>query len=118
MYDPSKVSYDALLEIFWRNIDPTQADGQFADHGPQYRTAIFYHTEEQRRLAEASKERLANSGKFDKPLVTEIRPAGPFYPAEDYHQDYDQKNPLRYKLYRAGSGREGYLKRTWGEEAP
>ena len=116
-YDPSKVSYDELLETFWRNIDPTQADGQFADQGPQYRTAIFYHTEEQRRLAEASKARLAASGKFDKPIVTEVAPAGPFYPAEDYHQDYHKKNPLRYKLYRAGSGREGYLQRTWGSDA-
>ena len=115
-YDPSKVSYDALLETFWRNIDPTQADGQFADTGPQYRTVIFYRTEEQRLLAEASKARLIASGKFDKPIVTEIAPAGPFYPAEDYHQDYHKKNPLRYKLYRAGSGREGYLQRTWGDE--
>jgi len=114
-YDPSKVSYDELLEAFWRNIDPTQADGQFADKGPQYRTAIFYHTEAQHRLAEASKERLAASGKFDKPIVTEIEPAGPFYPAEDYHQDYYKKNPLRYKLYHTGSGRKGYLRKTWGE---
>ncbi|MBI2104091.1 MAG: peptide-methionine (S)-S-oxide reductase MsrA [Candidatus Omnitrophica bacterium] len=114
-YDPSRVSYEELLETFWRNIDPTQADGQFADKGSQYRTAIFYHTEEQRRLAEASKARLSGSGKFDQPIVTEVKPAGPFYPAEDYHQDYHKKNPLRYKLYRAGSGREGYLQRTWGE---
>ena len=113
-YDPSTIGYDELLETFWRNIDPTQADGQFADQGPQYRTAIFYHTEEQRRLAEASKAHLAASGKFNKPLVTEVAPAGPFYPAEDYHK----KNPLRYKLYRAGSGREGYLQRTWGKEPP
>jgi len=114
-YDPSTVGYEELLETFWRNIDPTQADGQFADIGPQYRTAIFYHTEEQRRLAEASKARLAASGKFDKPIVTEIEPAGPFYPAEDYHQDYYKKNPLRYKLYHTGSGRKGYLRKTWGE---
>jgi methionine-S-sulfoxide reductase len=116
LYDPSTVSYEELLETFWRNVDPTQADGQFADKGSQYRTAVFYHAEEQRRLAEASRERLGKSGKFDKPIVTEIAPAGPFYPAEDYHQDYYKKNPLRYKLYRAGSGREGYLQRTWGDE--
>jgi methionine-S-sulfoxide reductase len=116
-YDPSTVGYEQLLEVFWRNVDPTQSDGQFADHGRQYRTAIFYHNEEQKRLAEASKERLAKSGKFDKPLVTEIAPASTFYPAEDYHQDYYKKNPLRYKLYRIGSGREGFLNKTWGEQA-
>ncbi|MBI3088597.1 MAG: peptide-methionine (S)-S-oxide reductase MsrA [Candidatus Omnitrophica bacterium] len=113
-YDPSTVSYDTLLDVFWRNIDPTQVDGQFADHGRQYRTAVFYHDEEQQRLAEASKAQLAASGTFDKPIVTEIAPASAFYPAEDYHQDYYKKNPLRYKLYRVGSGREGYLKKTWG----
>ena len=116
VYEPTKVSYETLLEVFWRNIDPTQPDGQFADHGRQYRTAIFTHDEEQRRLAEASKAQLASSGKFDQPIVTEIVPASSFYPAEDYHQDYYKKNPLRYKLYRAGSGREGYLKRTWGKD--
>jgi len=114
-YDPSLVSYDKLVEVFWRNIDPTQADGQFADHGRQYRTAIFYHDEEQKRQALASKHALEKSGKFDKPIVTEIVPALRFYPAEEYHQDYYKKNPLRYKLYRLGSGREGYLKRVWDQ---
>jgi len=114
-YDPAKVTYQQLLETFWRQIDPTQPDGQFADHGSQYRTAIFYHGEEQQRLAEASRDALAASGKFARPIVTEIAPAGPFYPAEDYHQDYYKKNPLRYNLYKAGSGRAGFLKRTWGE---
>ena len=114
-YDPSRSTYQQLLEVFWRNIDPTTLNQQFADHGTQYRTAIFYHTDEQKRLVEESKRQLAASGKFDKPLVTEITPASTFYPAEDYHQDYYKKNPLRYKLYRAGSGREGYLKRTWGK---
>jgi methionine-S-sulfoxide reductase len=117
VYDPSQVTYERLLEAFWMNIDPTQADGQFADRGRQYRTAIFYHTEEQRRLAEASKQRLARSGKFAKPIVTEVVPAGPFYPAEDYHQDYYKKSPFRYHLYRMGSGREGFLKKTWPESA-
>ena len=117
VYDPAKVTYQQLLDAFWMNIDPTQAAGQFADRGRQYRTAIFYQTEEQKRLALESKERLARSGKFDKPIVTEIVPATAFYPAEDYHQDYYKKNPIQYKLYRIGSGREGYLKRTWGDAA-
>lgn len=114
VYDPSKVTYEQLLDIFWQNIDPTQADGQFADRGSQYRTAIFYSTQEQQRLAEASKAALAASGKFTQPIVTEIVPAAPFYPAEDYHQEYYKKNPLRYKLYKAGSGRQEFLKKTWG----
>jgi len=114
VYDPSQVSYERLLEVLWRNINPTTRDRQFADVGRQYRTAIFYHTEEQRRQAEASKQRLAQSGKFDQPIVTEIVPAGPFYPAEDHHQDYYKKHPIHYTLYRIGSGREGYLKATWG----
>lgn len=116
VYDPSRISYEKLLEVFWRNIDPTQADGQFADRGSQYRTAIFYHTEEQKRLAEASRQQLAASGKFKDPIVTELVPASTFYPAEDYHQDYYRKNPLRYHLYKIGSGRAGYLKRVWGGE--
>ena len=115
LYDPAKVSYEQLLETFWKNIDPTQADGQFVDRGSQYRTAIFTHTEAQARLAQASKARLAQSEKFTKPIVTEVVPASTFYPAEDYHQAYYKKNPMRYQLYKAGSGREGYLKRTWGE---
>ena len=113
-YDSAKVTYEKLLEVFWRNIDPTTPNQQFADHGSQYRTAIFYHTEEQHRLASASKQQLEASGKFHQPLVTEIVPAGPFYPAEDYHQDYYKKNATRYQLYKMGSGRAGFLKKTWG----
>ena len=117
VYDPKTISYDQLLEIFWRNIDPTQADGQFADRGEQYRTAIFHHSDDQRRLAEASKQRLAQSGKFSAPIATDIRPADDFYPAEDYHQDYSDKNPVHYTRYWVGSGRGGFLKRVWGEKA-
>ena len=115
VYDPTKVTYEQLLKVFWKNIDPTTTNRQFADVGSQYRTAVFYHSEEQRRLAEASKEALARSGKFSTPLVTGIVPAAPFYPAEDYHQEYYKKNALRYKLYRSGSGREGFLKKLWGD---
>ena len=113
-YDPSKISYEKLLEVFWRNVDPTTPNAQFADHGTQYRTAIFYHTDEQRHLADASKQQLEHSRKFSAPIVTEIVPASEFYPAEDYHQDYYKKNPLRYNLYRSGSGRDAYLRKTWG----
>ena len=117
VYDPSKVSYEQLLEVFWRQIDPTTPNQQFADKGTQYRTAIFYQSEEQKRLAEASRDALAKSGKFAQPIVTEIVPASTFYPAEDYHQDYYKTHPTRYKLYRAGSGREGYLRKVWGEQS-
>lgn len=117
LYDPSTVSYQRLLDVFWRQIDPTTSNQQFADRGSQYRTAIFYHDDAQRRLAEASKQALAASGRFDRPIVTEIRPATRFYAAEDYHQDYYKKNPLRYKLYRLGSGRDAYLKNTWGQSS-
>lgn len=113
-YDPSKVSYEQLLDVFWRSIDPTQANGQFADIGPQYRTAIFYHSEEQKRLAEESKQKLAASSKFSKPIAVEILPAGPFYPAEEYHQKYYLKNPDDYHRYAVGSGRYPFLDRTWG----
>jgi len=116
VYDPKQITYDELLEVFWRNIDPTQQDGQFADHGSQYRTAIFYHTPEQKRLAELSKEKLQKSGKFKTPIVTEITPASTFYVAEDYHQDYSLKNPMHYKMYRMGSGRADYIKKTWGAD--
>lgn len=116
LYDPARVSYAKLLEVFWMNIDPTDDGGQFVDRGRQYRSAIFYLDEEQRRLAEASKQALAESGRFDKPIVTEIVPATSFYPAEDYHQDYYKKNPLRYKFYRYNSGRDRFLDRAWGEE--
>ncbi|MBP7518792.1 MAG: peptide-methionine (R)-S-oxide reductase MsrB [Desulfobulbus sp.] len=113
VYDPARVGYDTLLDVFWRQIDPTDEGGQFADRGRGYTTAIFYHSEEQRLLAEQSKASLAASNIFQKPLVTPILPAPKFYPAEDYHQEYDRKNPFRYKMYRAGSGREGFLQRTW-----
>jgi peptide methionine sulfoxide reductase msrA/msrB len=115
-YDPLRVSYEELLEVFWRQIDPTDAGGQFADRGTQYRTSIFYFTEEQKSLAEKSKEELAKSGRFSKPLVTEVLPAGKFYRAEDYHQDYYRKNPIRYKIYRYGSGRDKFLNKLWGGE--
>jgi peptide methionine sulfoxide reductase msrA/msrB len=115
-YDPSKVSYSQLLEVFWRQIDPTDAGGQFADRGAQYKTAIFYLNEEQKRLAEKSKKELEDSGKFDKPIVTEIIKASEFYEAEDYHQDYHIKNPLRYNSYKIGSGRSGYLKEKWQDK--
>ena len=115
LFDPEKISYDKILEVFWMNIDPTQVDGQFADRGKQYRTAIFYHNAEQKAQAEASKKKLEESGKFDKPIVTEIEAFTAFYPAEDYHQDYYKKNSIHYKMYRKGSGREGFLERTWGK---
>lgn len=116
IYDPSKVTYEKLLEVFWRNIDPTDPGGQFVDRGSSYRSAIFYHNEEQKRLAEASKQRLQESGRFNKPIVTEIVPAGPFYRAEEYHQDYYKKNPIRYKFYRLGSGRDRFLRKAWGSD--
>ena len=115
-YDPAKVSYEQLLEVFWRNVDPLDAGGQFCDRGDQYRTGIFVHDEEQRRLAEESKQALENSGRFEQPIVTEIEEAGPFYPAEDYHQDYYEKNPLRYKFYRWNCGRDARLAELWGEQ--
>ncbi len=115
-YDPEKVSYQQLLDVFWRNIDPTDGGGQFADRGSQYRTGIYYHDEEQKRLAEESKAELAASGKFADPIVTEIEPVGEFYVAEDYHQDYYKKQKARYERYKVGSGRGGYLKKTWGDE--
>lgn len=113
-FDPLQVSYAELVEVFWRSIDPTQADGQFADIGPQYKTAIFYHSAEQKRIAEESKQKLAASGKFRKPIAVEILPASQFWPAEEYHQKYYQKDPYAYKRYAIGSGRYPYLERTWG----
>lgn len=115
IYDPEKISYDRLLDIFWRQIDPTDPGGQFQDRGSSYRTAIFYHDEEQRQKAEASKQALEKSGRFDKPIVTQILPASTFYPAEDYHQDFHKKNSYRYQLYRQASGRDQFLKRYWSE---
>jgi methionine-S-sulfoxide reductase len=118
-YEPARVSYQQLLDTFWRNIDPTDGTGQFVDRGDQYRPAIFYLDAEQRQLAEASKNALEASGRFasifKRKLAVEITPAGPFYTAEEYHQDYYKKNPLRYDYYRWGSGRDQFLTRTWGE---
>jgi peptide methionine sulfoxide reductase msrA/msrB len=116
IYDPDKIAYKELLDVFWRHVDPTDSGGQFVDRGSQYRTAIFYHDEEQKRLAEQSKKELQQSGRFDKPIATEIVALDTFYPAEDYHQDYYKKNPLRYKFYRAGSGRDQFLDRAWGDK--
>ena len=112
-YDPAKISYDQLLEIYWRQIDPTQADGQFTDIGPSYRAAIFYGNDNEKRVAETSKEKLALSGKFKKPIVTEILPAMKFYPAEAYHQKYYQQNPEHFEAFEEGSGRVSFKKKTW-----
>ncbi len=115
-YDPHKTSYEDLLHIFWRQINPTDAGGQFGDRGPQYRSVIFYHNDEQKKLAEKSKKQLAQSGRFTKPIVTELLPASAFYPAEDYHQDYHKKHPIKYKFFRLRSGRDSYLSQTWGDQ--
>ena len=114
-YDPSKVTYAQLLEVFWRNIDPTQKDGQFCDQGSQYRTAIFYHGDEQKKLAEASKAALVKGKPFKGDIVTEVTAAPEFYRAEEYHQDFYKKNPQRYKLYRTGCGRDARLVALWGK---
>jgi peptide methionine sulfoxide reductase msrA/msrB len=116
IYDPSMVSYEKLLEVFWRQIDPTDSGGQFVDRGRQYKSAIFYHDEQQKALAEKSKADLAKSGKYSEPIVTEIVKADTFYRAEDYHQDYHTKNPIRYKHYRYNSGRDQYLDKVWGKD--
>jgi peptide methionine sulfoxide reductase msrA/msrB len=115
-YDPKKISYEALLDIFWRHIDPTDTGGQFVDRGAQYRSAIFYHNDRQRDMAEKSKTALEKSGKFQKPIVTEIKMATAFYAAEDYHQDYYKNNPIRYNYYRYNSGRDSFLEKAWGKE--
>ena len=112
-YDPAVISYSKLLDVFWHNIDPTVKDRQFCDVGAQYRTAIWYYNEEQRRLAEESKKALEKSHRFKGPIYTEITQATQFYPAEDYHQKYYQKNPLRYKFYRYNCGRDQRLKELW-----
>ena len=114
VYNPTKISYSQLLDIFWHNVDPLDATGQFCDRGNQYRSAIFYHDDEQKRLAEASKQALEQSGRFKQPLVTTIVLASTFYPAEDYHQDYYRKNPVRYKFYRYSCGRDKRLEELWG----
>ena len=112
-YDPAKISYDQLLDIYWRQIDPTQADGQFTDIGPSYRAAIFYGNDDEKRIAEASKEKLSRAGKFSKPIVTEILPAMKFYPAEAYHQKYYKQNPEHFEAFEEGSGRVSFKKKTW-----
>jgi peptide-methionine (S)-S-oxide reductase len=114
-YDPKKISYEKLLEVFWRNIDPFTANAQFCDVGSQYRSAIFYHDETQKSMAEKSKKAL--QARFKKPIVTEIVGATEFYPAEDYHQDYYKKNPIRYKVYRYGCGRDQRLREIWGPDS-
>jgi peptide methionine sulfoxide reductase msrA/msrB len=114
VYDPEKVSYKELLDVFWRHVDPTDPGGQFVDRGSQYRTVIFYHNDEQRRLAEKSKDELSKSQRFEKPIVTEIVKFTKFYRAEDYHQDYYKNHSIRYKYYRYASGRDQFLKKVWG----
>jgi peptide-methionine (S)-S-oxide reductase len=114
-FDPKIFPYEKLLEIYWQQIDPTDDGGQFHDRGDSYRTAIFYHSEEQRKLAEESKKRLEESGIFKKPIVTKILPAKPFYPAEEYHQDFYKKNPEEYRLDREKSGRDEFIKKHWGK---
>ena len=114
-YDPAKISYEQLLDIYWRQIDPTQADGQFTDVGPSYRAAIFYGNAEEKKIAEASKEKLVRSGKFKNRIVTEILPATRFYPAEAYHQKYYQQNMEHFEAFEKGSGRVSFKKKTWGE---
>ncbi|MDP3261134.1 MAG: peptide-methionine (R)-S-oxide reductase MsrB [Thermodesulfovibrionales bacterium] len=116
VYNPSKITYEELLEVFWMQIDPTDSGGQFADKGSRYRTAIFYHSEEQKMLAERSKEELQKSGRFQKPVVTMILPEAKFYRAEDYHQDYYKNQSSRYKLYRDNSGRDQFIEKAWSGE--
>ena len=117
VYDPTRIGYDKLLDAYWHNTDPTVGDRQFCDVGSQYRPAIFYHGEEQRRLAVKSKETLGKTKPFKEPIVTEITAAGEFYPAEEYHQHYYKKNPIRYRYYRNGCGRDQRLKALWGDAA-
>lgn len=115
-YNPEKITYQELLDVYWKQVDPTDPGGQFVDRGHAYSTAIFYHNDEQQRLAEGSKEVLAESGVFDKPIVTPILPAAKFYPAEEYHQDYYKKSSLKYKYYRSRSGRDSFLDKVWKEQ--
>ena len=115
-FDPQKISYEDILEIFWRNINPTDNSGQFVDRGAQYRTGIFYKSEEQKKIAEKSKNKLIQSGRFKKPIITPLIKASTFYQAEEYHQDFFKKSYIRYKVYRAGSGRDEYINRLWGDD--
>jgi peptide methionine sulfoxide reductase msrA/msrB len=114
-YDPAKITYTDLVDVYWKQINPTDAEGQFVDRGPQYRAAIYYQNPIQKKLAERSKRALDKSGRYDKPIVTAIEPFKNFYPAEDYHQDYYKKNPIHYNLYHDNSGRNEYLDGIWGE---
>jgi peptide methionine sulfoxide reductase msrA/msrB len=116
VYDPDRLTYAQLLQVFWRHVDPTDGGGQFVDRGSHYRSVIFYSSEKERSLAEASKQNLAASGRFGKPIATEILPLGEFYPAEEYHQDYYKKDPINYRDYRSGSGRDQFLKKAWAGE--
>ncbi len=115
IYDPTKVTYQKLLDAFWHNVDPLTPNAQFCDHGTQYRSAIFYSSEEEKRLAEESKATIEQAKKFPAPIMTQLAPAATFYPAEDYHQDYYKKNPLRYKYYKYGCGRANRLETLWGK---
>jgi peptide methionine sulfoxide reductase msrA/msrB len=117
-YDPAKINFDQLLDIYWRQINPTQSDGQFTDIGPSYRAAIFVQNDEERKIAEASKSKLAASGRFDKPIVTEILPAMKFWPAEEYHQKYYQQNPSEFEMFEVGSGRKAFEKKKWNDAKP
>jgi len=116
-FDPAKISYEQLLQVYWHNIDPTQVDGQFCDHGSQYRSAIFYLNDAQKRAAEASKAKLEQDPRFRGKIATQIVAASKFYPAEEHHQNYCKVNPIRYKMYAAGCGRAARLKAVWGDEA-
>jgi len=115
VYDPNEITYEELLEVFWQHVDPTDPGGQFVDRGSQYRSAIFFSNQTERHIAEESKQRLAASGRFNKPIVTDILPLEAFYPAEGYHQDYYKKSPIRYHWYRSDSGRDQFLKKTWAD---
>lgn len=115
VYDQAKVSYLTLLEAFWRNVDPITPNAQFCDHGSQYRSAVFFQTDEEKRAAESSKQAIERSKRFKEPVVTQIVPAAPFYPAEEYHQDFYKKNPVRYKFYKYNCGRAQRLEELWGK---
>jgi len=115
-YDPFKINYEKLLDIFWRQIDPTDTGGQFFDRGQQYNTAVFFHDEEQKNLAEESKANLENADRFKKPIATKILEASEFFEAEEYHQDYHKKNPEHYNSYKTGSGRAAFIKSNWGND--
>lgn len=117
-FDPARITYYELLDVFWRQINPTDAGGQFNDRGEQYRSTIYYSNDQQKELAEKSRRKLQESGRFEAPIVTEILPAGMFYPAEDYHQDYYLNNSFQYKFYRLGSGRDAYLRKVWESPEP